>query len=138
MRVILDTNVLVSGIFFGGVPGRIVDAWTDHLMSLILTPDILEAYARVGREMAVRYPDGHKSFAIILEILTVHSPLLDASPLPIRVSADPDDDKFLAAAVASGVRVIVSGDKHLLGVSGWRGIEVLTPREFVRQHLVDS
>ena len=48
VRVILDTNVLVSGIFFGGGPGRIVDAWTDHRLSLILTPDILEEYARVG------------------------------------------------------------------------------------------
>ncbi len=77
-------------------------------------------------------------FSTILEILTVHSPLLDAFPLPVPVSADPDDDKFRAAAVASGASVIVSGDRHLVDVSGWRGIEVLTPREFIRQHLAGS
>ena len=79
MRVILDTNVLVSGIFFGGVTGRIVDAWSEDLLALVLMPDILEEYARVGHDMAARYPDGRKSFATILEILTVHSPLLAAT-----------------------------------------------------------
>lgn len=135
MKVILDTNVLVSGIFFAGVPGQIVDAWSDDVLSLVLTPNILEEYARVGHAMAARYPDGRKAFASMLEILAVHSPVLDASPLPSQVSADPDDDKFLAAAVASSVRLLISGDRHLLEVSGWRGIVVLTPREFVRQHL---
>jgi len=60
VRVILDTNVLVSGIFFGGVPGQIVDAWSEHLLALVLTPDILEEYARVGHGMAARYPGGRK------------------------------------------------------------------------------
>lgn len=135
MRVVLDTNVLVSGIFFAGVPGQIIDAWFDDRLSLVLTPDLLEEYARVGHDMAARYPDGRESLARILEILTVYSPLLAASALPAQVSPDPDDEKFLAAAVASGVRIIVSGDKHLLEVSGWNGIDVLTPREFVRQYL---
>ncbi len=138
MKVILDTNVLVSGIYFGGVPGQIVDAWSEDVLSLVLTPGILEEYARVGHDMAARYPDGRKAFASMLEILAVHSRILNASPLPSRVSSDPDDDKFLAAAVASGVRVLISGDRHLLDVSGWRGIEVLTPRQFVRQHLAGS
>ncbi len=135
MRVVLDTNVLVSGIFFGGVPGQIVDAWSDDRLSFVLTPEILEEYARVGHTMAAKYPDGRKAFTTMLEILTVHSPVLAAAPLPLAVSADPDDDKFLAAAVASGVRVLISGDRHLLEVSGWQAIEVMTPRAFVRQHL---
>ena len=135
MRVVLDTNVLVSGIFFGGVPGQIVDAWSDDRLSFVLTPEILEEYARVGHAMAAKYPDGRKAFTAILDILTVHSPVLAAAPLPRPVSTDPDDDKFLAAAVAAGVQVLVSGDRHLLDVSGWRDIEVVTPRAFVRQHL---
>lgn len=138
MRVILDTNVLVSGIFFGGVPGQIVDAWADDRLSLVLTPEILEEYARVGHTMAAKYPEGRMAFTAMLEILTVHSPVLAAAPLPGAVSADPDDDKFLAAAVASGVRILVSGDRHLLNVSGWQTIEVLTPRTFVRQYLATA
>ena len=133
--MVLDINVLVSGIFFGGVPGQIIDARAADRLSLVLTPGILEHYARVGQHMAAKYPDGRKAFTAILEILTVQSPILAAAPLRAAVSADHDDDKFLAAAVASSVRVIVSGDRHLLDVSGWHHIEVVTPREFVRRHL---
>ncbi len=138
MKVILDTNALVSGIFFGGVPGQIVDAWTRNRVSFVLTPAILEEYARVGREMATRYPDGHQYFATILDVLALHSPILNAQPLPAPVCADPDDDKFLAAALASGVRLLISGDKHLLTLSGWQGVAVLTPRKFVNAHLREA
>ena len=85
--------------------------------------------------MASRYPDGRQFFAAILDVLAVNSPIINAPPLPAPVSADPDDDKFLAAAVASGVRLIISGDKHLLKVSGWQEIEVMTPRKFVNEYL---
>lgn len=135
MRVVLDTNVLVSGIYFGGVPGRIIDGWSEDRLSLVLTPEIIEEYARVGHAMAAKYPDGRKAFTAMFEILMVHSPVVAAAPLPVTVSADPDDDKFLAAALASGARILVSGDRHLLEVSGWQEIEVVTPRAFVRQHL---
>jgi predicted nucleic acid-binding protein len=51
------------------------------------------------------------------------------------VSADPDDDKFLACAIAARTPLIVSGDKHLLRVSGWRGMTVVTPRQCVDRYL---
>ena len=72
----------------------------------------------------------------ILTLIAMHAILVDAPQLPGRVSSDPADDMFLAAALASQTGIIVSGDKHLLAVSGWRGIEVLTPRQFVDRHLV--
>jgi predicted nucleic acid-binding protein len=53
----------------------------------------------------------------------------------IPVSDDPDDDMFLAVALASQSEVVVSGDRDLRRVSGWRGIEVLTPRQFIDRHL---
>jgi predicted nucleic acid-binding protein len=52
-----------------------------------------------------------------------------------RICSDTDDDKFLACALASGAGIIVSGDKHLLSVSGCSGIEVLRPRAFLERHL---
>lgn len=56
MRLILDTNVLVSGIFFGGPPGRILDAWASGAVELVLSPAILEEYRRVGAALANRHP----------------------------------------------------------------------------------
>ncbi len=71
----------------------------------------------------------------LLTLLAIHSELVDAPDLPEPVCEDPDDDKFLACALAAGVQVVVSGDRHLLRASGWSGIEVLTPRQFVERYL---
>ncbi|MFN7457461.1 MAG: putative toxin-antitoxin system toxin component, PIN family [Gemmatimonas sp.] len=48
MKVVLDTNVLVSGLLFGGVPGRILTAWSTGAIRLVISPPILEEYRRVG------------------------------------------------------------------------------------------
>jgi len=71
----------------------------------------------------------------ILELLTVKAELTLAPGLPEPVCDDPDDDKFLACALVSKTKLIISGDKHLLRVSGYHGIEVLRPRKFVDNYL---
>lgn len=138
MRVVVDTNVLVSGIFFGGVPGRILSAWAAGKVSLVLSPDILEEYRRVGQELGVQYPDLEVALEPILALLAMSATMVDAPRLEVPVSEDPADDMFLTAALASRTRLIVSGDRHLLRVSGWRGITVLTPRQFLDQHVGES
>lgn len=135
MRVVLDTNVLMSGIFFGGLPGRVLDAWSGGLLELVLSPEVLEEYQRVGAELADGYPARSEALAPILRLVAMRGILVAAPPLSSPVCDDPDDDKFLAVAIASRARVVVSGDKHLLGMSGWMGIEVCTPRQFVERHL---
>ena len=135
VRVVLDTNVLLSGIFFAGVPGRILDAWHAGRLELILSPAILAEYRRTGAELAVRYPARGESLTSILTLITRAAVMVDALALLHPVSVDPDDDKFLACAVASETQLIVSGDKHLLDVSGWNGIEVLTPRQTLDRYL---
>jgi len=135
VKLILDTNVLVSGIFFAGVPGRILEAWRDRRVQLVVSPEILDEYRRVGEELAARYPTIRDSFDDILALITIETELVAAPDLPGPVSEDPADDKFLACALASGTQVVVSGDKHLLRVSGWRGIGVLTPRQCYDRYL---
>lgn len=135
MRVILDTNVLVSGLLFGGVPGRLLTAWVDGRISLVLSPDILDEYRRVGATLGARHPELADALEPVLTSLTRNAAIVDAAPLRAPVSEDPADDKFLAAAVASRTNVIVSGDTHLLRVSGWGGITVLTPRQFMTEYL---
>jgi predicted nucleic acid-binding protein len=72
----------------------------------------------------------------VLALIAMNASMVDAAPLRERVSADPDDDKFLGAAIAAKASIVVSGDQDLLEVSGWRGIDVLTLRAFVDRHLV--
>jgi uncharacterized protein len=55
VRVVVDTNVFISGVFFGGVPGRILEAWRDGADEFVLSAEILEEYQRVGQELASQY-----------------------------------------------------------------------------------
>ena len=136
MKLIIDTNVFISGVFFPGPPHRILDAWRRGRVTLIISPDILDEYLRVGEELAGRFPG--VDIAPWIELLMLRARLVDASPLGEDICSDPDDDKFLACAVAANTRTITSGDKHLLAVSGYRGITVLRPREFVEKYLLES
>jgi uncharacterized protein len=131
MKVVLDTNVLVSGLLFGGVPGQILTAWTAGAFGLVVSASILDEYRRVCRELAKGRPSLDASLDTLLALIAVHATVVDAPPLDEPVSADPDDEQFLAAARAGDARWIVSGDRHLLAVSGWSGIAVLKPRAFV-------
>jgi putative PIN family toxin of toxin-antitoxin system len=133
VRVVLDTNVFVSGVFFGGLPHRILRAWRDGGIQLLLSSEILEEYTRVGEELAARFP-AVRLFPV-LKLVAMHAEFAEGTPLRTRVCDDPDDDKFLVCAAAGRAGVIVSGDKHLLAVGGWRGIEVLKPRAFVDAYL---
>lgn len=136
MKLILDTNVFISAVFFGGLPYRILNAWRQGKIQLIISPEILDEYRRIGKELSARY--NGVNLEPMLELLTVHAQLVESPALPEAVCTDPDDDKFIACAIASGAKIITSGDRHLLAVSGYHGITVLPPRAFVDQFLSES
>lgn len=133
MRVVLDTNVLVSGIFYSGPPAAILQAWKAGKISLVTSQAILSEYKRVLEELSVQFPN--VEIQSLLELIVVHSEVCSPPPLAEVVCEDPTDDKFVSAALVAGVKIIVSGDKHLLKVSGYRDLAVLTPRQFMVQHL---
>ena len=135
MRIVLDTNVFISGVFFAGPPSQILTAWREGVVTLVISPEILAEYQRVAEALMKRFPNINVD--AILALLPIHADVVLAKELPNPVSEDPDDDKFLACAVASQTGVVVSGDKHLLRVSGYRGIEVLKPRTFIERYLQD-
>lgn len=133
MKVILDTNVFISGIFYSGPPNQILNAWRDGKIQLVISHDILREYLRVGEIFADKFPS--IDLQPILDLVTIEAELHVVEDLSERVCSDPDDDKFLACAIASGSKIIVSGDKHLVKVSGFHGIEILKPHEFIKRYL---
>ncbi|MBM4308165.1 MAG: putative toxin-antitoxin system toxin component, PIN family [Deltaproteobacteria bacterium] len=128
MKVVLDTNVFVSGVFFGGPPRKILEAWRDDKIQLLLSPEILEEYQRVLHELAVAFSS--IEVETLLDFLILHSEIVVPLPLHPVIQADPSDNKFLECAVSGKATCIVSGDKHLLKLVKFREIPILKPRAF--------
>jgi putative PIN family toxin of toxin-antitoxin system len=133
VRIVLDTNVFISGVFFSGPPNQILAAWRDGKIKLVASAEILEEYRRVGHELDSRF--GGVDVEPFLALVAVAGEIVLAPALPKPVCEDPDDDKFIACALASRCKVIVSGDKTLQKASGHLGIEIVRPRRFVEDHL---
>lgn len=109
-----------------------MDACIEGVFQLLVSPEILEEYRRVGEEFSGRQPN--VDFERLLGLLVAQGAVVMPRTLP-GVCRDPDDDKFIACAIAGGAAVIVSGDKDLLAIPGDIGVEVLTPREFLNRYI---
>jgi putative PIN family toxin of toxin-antitoxin system len=133
VKIVLDTNVLVSGMLFAGPPHEILRAWSERRIELALSPEIEDEYRRVAARFHDQFPT--VDLDALLNLVVIEAEMCRPTPLPEAVSSDPADDKFLACAIACGADAIISGDKHLLRVSGYRGVTVMRPRAFVEQYL---
>lgn len=123
----------VSGIYFKGPPFQILKAWNDGRIQLALSAEILDEYRRVGEILSQDHPN--IDLQPMLDYVIQNAEMFTAPPLPEPVCDDPEDDKFLACALSSGSAVIVSGDRHLLNVTGYQKIRVLKPRDFINEFL---
>jgi putative PIN family toxin of toxin-antitoxin system len=133
VNVVVDTNVLMSGVFFGGTPGRIVDAVKLGHITLAASPSIIDEYRRVADDLEATY--GEFGAPALVTFLAARATVVIAPDLTEPVSRDPDDDKFLACAVAASAPVVVSGDKDLQALGSWRDVRILSPRAFADEYL---
>ncbi len=125
--------MFVSGVFFGGLPGQILAAWRDNAVTFVVSPEILDEYEATGQRLATDFPG--VDLDPLIALVAKEGTVVQASPLPEAICDDPDDDMFLACAIASGAEIIISGDRALLRASGYGGVEVLSPRTFVDRYL---
>jgi len=130
--VILDTNVIISGIFFTGPPYDILKAWQSKKIQLVISSDIFKEYKRVADLLNKKYKD--IDINSILNLIAINSDIVDSKDLPFTVCEDPADDKFIACEISVRIKIIVSGDKHLLKLSGYKNILILKPKEFLEKY----
>ena len=133
MRIVLDTNVLMSGIFWSGPPARILAAWSEGRFDLLASLEILTEYRLVGRRLTGTYPS--IDIGPVLDLVIRESRIVEPVPQPSNACDDPDDVKFLACAIAGKAACVVSGDRALLRVSGYDGVEVVKPKDFLKKYL---
>ncbi|TAN23479.1 MAG: putative toxin-antitoxin system toxin component, PIN family [Acidobacteria bacterium] len=132
MKVVLDTNVIVSALVFGGIPRRILEM-ADAGVFLICYSRSL----RAETEGVLREKFGWPAESLARFADAVWSAGAECSPtVGLHVVAeDPDDDRILECAMAAHADVIVSGDRHLLRLGSFRSIPIASPRLFLTSWL---
>lgn len=133
MRVVLDANVVVSGIFWGGPPQQILKCWLEGKLTLVMSAQILAEYQDVLRRMTSS--PGADIYAKWNHYLTELGEFVE--PLQVAVVCrDAGDQKYLEAAAGGRVQALVSGDKDLAVLKVIDGIPILTPRAFLLGHKI--
>jgi putative PIN family toxin of toxin-antitoxin system len=131
VRAVYDTNVLISALNGQGPPYLAIQAVYREKVRLIITPEILFEFEEVLSRPKFPYTREHikEILALTINISEVVHP---KSSIDI-VKEDPDDNKILEAAMAGKADFIVTGDKHLLALKTVTGIEIISPREFIKK-----
>lgn len=128
MKIVVDTNVIASAIFFGGNPYQLLRHIMEDKVDVVASKEIVDEYEEIVLRLIQKYPSIRTKIPIRdlvakFEIIRVTS--------DIHVSRDPDDDKFLSCAVDGKCVYIVSGDSDLLSIGNYGDIEILTVTDFL-------
>jgi len=134
MKLVVDTNVVVSGLLWLGNPGRILEAAALGRVTLYTSPALIaELTATLASpKLAVRVEHSGLSLEELLGRYLRVAIVVEPATVPRIVPDDPDDDHVLACADAAGADIIVSGDAHLLTLQWFQDIRIASPAEAVQ------
>ena len=128
MRIVIDTNVIASAIYFGGKPYQLLRYIMEDCVDVVASKEIVDEYEEIILRLQQKYPTITTKNPLH-DILTKFEIIRVSSD--IHVSRDPDDDKFISCAVDGKCLYIVSGDNDLLTIGNYDGIEILTVVDFL-------
>ncbi len=131
-KVVLDTNVLISGILFGGNPRQILELVIQGKIDAYISPAIFTEF----REVLIRPKFGltpEKCFSIAKEIEDIFCFVFPRITVDL-VKDDPEDNIILECALAAGVKYIITGDPHLLKLASFEKIKIISPASFVAEY----
>lgn len=131
MKIVCDTNILISGVLFGGKPREILRLCASGTVVNCISPDILKEIEAVllRPKFGLKEVQVYEIVRLFRDTFTLVSPDRRLSV----VTADPDDNRILEAALAADADAIVSGDAHLLDLVNWKGIPVISADTFLKK-----
>jgi len=131
IKVILDTNIFVSGFGWDGKPEAILALLKDGYLTNYITAEIFEELKRVISYPKLKFPESLQNK--ILEFVFFHSIFVEPNESISAIKDDPDDNKFLECAVSANAEFIISGDPHLLALKRYGMVEILNADMFLGQ-----
>lgn len=128
MRLVLDTNIVASGLLWDGTPARLIDAAQAGVIEIYTSRTLVAELTRILKR--AKFAKAIATSGVGIEGLVLGyaelASLVEPMPIPPTIIADPDDDHVLACALAAEAELIVSGDRHLLGLGMYQNIEIIT------------
>jgi putative PIN family toxin of toxin-antitoxin system len=109
-RVVIDTNVFVSGTLWKGIPQRVLQAWAENRFKLVVSSEVVQEYEAVLNKLLDHQPELVNR---LVETVRLHAEYVQPAILPNQICRDPDDDVFIATALSGKADYLVSGDKDL-------------------------
>lgn len=126
--VVLDTNVYLSGIIFGGNSRHILDLIIENKISAITSPAIL---LEISQKLEKKFKWSRNQTLVIIKTIGKSAKLVCPQKKLSIVRADKSDNKIIEAAIESKANYIVTGDRHLLQIRKYQQIKILSPAEFL-------
>ncbi len=135
MRIVADTNIVVSGFLFGGLPLRVLDAGRSDIIELCTSQVLLDEFAEV-----IERPHFDRKFdetgisrrRMVADYAAI-STIIRTTELRDRISRDADDDELIACAFAADCEFIVTGDNDLLVLKEYQGVTIVTAVDFLNE-----
>jgi len=127
-RVVADTNIYISAIMFGGLPGSVLDLGLLRAFTLVVSPPLLD---ELEDKLRIKFGVSARDAAAIRAKLQNAANVVDPQLVLNVVKDVPDDNHVLECAVEGAADYIVSGDRHLLQLKAHAGIPILTARQFL-------
>jgi putative PIN family toxin of toxin-antitoxin system len=135
LRVTADTNIYISALMFGGLPGIFLDLAVNRSFTLVTSASLLVELDEKLRGKFRVSPTGAEAIRDMLESI---SDIVEPGFVLNVVVDDPDDNRVLECAAAGKAEIIVSGDKHLLRLRSYEAIRIVTVRQFFDAHEIAS
>ena len=130
-KIVMDTNVFVSAAILKGTSSILMEKWKGGKFILLFSPEIFDEYFEVIARS--KFNQDEKDIRELAELLTEKGIAVEPRTQLKVVKEDPDDNKFLECAVGGQADFIVSGDRHLLSLQRYEGIEILKIAQFIRK-----
>lgn len=128
MIVVLDTNILISAIFWRGNPYKVILNAFKKKYSLYLSTEILK---ELEEKLSLKFKFPEDKIKNHIGILREYGRIIEPTIKVDIINEDPDDNRILECAVSCNADYIVSGDHHLLKLKEFKGIKIVTAKEFL-------
>ena len=128
IRVVFDTNVYISALMFGGLPGSLLDLAFLQSFILVISPALMD---ELDEKLRLKFEVSAEDAAIVRAKLEGNAEIVMPDVVLDVIEDDPDDNRVLECAVKGRANYIVTGDRHLLKLGTYEAISIVTVRQFL-------